>query len=215
MRILPTDEPYRPMNPTASDALELELRQIPGVAFVAFGEDQGATLVEVGTAGPCDPDEVRAEVLRLAVGYIEGPVSVEMVGQPTASTDGSCSPSLRVRLSLTLVEPHRPVVELHLYHRGRNVRVEARAGDHSSVAEAVIAALADLGLPVPFRLVAVHALSPELGAGTLVVFHDPVTGQVRRGLATGTSGEESTARAVLNALNRYLQSAPCVSPACT
>lgn len=201
------------MNPATVDALELELRQIPGVEFVAFDEVHGATLIEVAADPSSDHEEVRAEALRMALGHVEGPVVVEMVGAEAAGRARPYRPVLRVRLSLTLVEPSRPMVELHLGHGGRSVVAEARAGDHGSVVAAVVAALADLGLPVPFRLVAVHALSPDLGSGTLVVFHDPVTGQVRRGIATGSSGEESTARAVLNALNRYLQTATSSPPA--
>jgi hypothetical protein len=61
---------------------------------------------------------------------------------------------------------------------------------------------------MPFEPVVVHALPAELGSGTLVLLEDPVSGDTRRGVSGGASPAESTARAVLNALNRYLQPAP-------
>jgi hypothetical protein len=57
---------------------------------------------------------------------------------------------------------------------------------------------------VPYVPVAAHGLSVELGAGCLVMLRDPATGELRRGLGSGASDAESTVKAVLNALNRYL-----------
>jgi hypothetical protein len=191
-----------------SDSLELELRQLPGVSFVAFGERHGATLVELAASDDTDVDELRAEALRVVVGYLEGPVVIEVVDSPTAAADARAGRSgVRVQLILTLPGTAEGGAEVHLAHLDRRVAVHAGDGDRAWTAAAVLQGLAELGLAVPYAVDAIHALPTELGSGTLVALRDPLTGELRRGVATGRSPVEATARAVLSALNRYLQPA--------
>jgi hypothetical protein len=171
--------------------------------FVAFSEQQGATLVELGVAPPVDVDALRVEALRVALSYLEGPVVIDVV--ETQDRLVVARADLRVQLLLTLPVPGERRVEIHLAHQARRTTADAVTGDRLSVATAVIEGLGRLGLPVPFETVAAHALPPDLGSGALVVLRDRVTGQTRRGIAGGRSLEDSTARAVLNGLNRYLQ----------
>jgi hypothetical protein len=198
-------------DPRVIDQLELELRQLAGVTFVAFADRSGVTVIEVAAEAGSDTERLQAEATRLALAQVDGEVVVEMVdavGAPAAPGDG------RVRLLVTLPVGAGRSVEVHLAHRGRRATVEAGSEDRLAVADAVIAGLAMLGLGVPYEPVAAHALSPDLGSGTLVILEDATTGQSRRGLASGRTPADSTARAVLNALNRVLQasSRPPVPP---
>lgn len=188
----------------ASDGLELELRRLEGVSFVSFGERQGATFVELSVAGPTDTNALRAAALRLALGYLEGPIVIDVVDPPPTSS--SRRPELRVQLAVRGPAEGEESVEVHLAYRDRAVATDGIVGDQSSIVDAVLTGLHELGLPVPFETSVISDLSAELGDGTLVVLRDEATGDVRRGLATGRSPEEATARAVLNGLNRYLES---------
>jgi hypothetical protein len=191
------------MAPAVMDALELELRQLEGVGYVSFPERQARTVIGLAVHPGVDPAEVSVEAHRLAVRHLEGPIEVEIVGDEPAPI--SRRSGMRVRLLLSLRPNGDDRVELHLAQGDRRVVVEAVAADSVAVASQVLRALEELGYPSPFVVDAVHDLSPELGSGSLVVLRHPLTGQRRRGLANGPTGAEAHARAVLNALNRYLQ----------
>ncbi|HLH47540.1 MAG TPA: hypothetical protein VKV25_10290 [Acidimicrobiales bacterium] len=186
------------------DQLELELRQLEGVSFVAFAERPETTCVEIGVEPGYDSDRLREQATRLALGVLDGEVTVEVVAvggrEPTARDE-------RVQLVAVVPVPERPGVLVHLAHRGQRVAVEAAGVGRLAVAEAVVGGLGQLGFAVPYRPTAAHGLSDELGSGTLVVLEDPATGQVRRGIAAGRSTADATARSVLAALNRFLQPA--------
>lgn len=190
------------------DALELELRQLDGVTFVAFGERDGATLVELAAGASSGPaaEVLRSDALRVALAHVEGPVVVEIYDGSPGAPVGRTSEN-RVQLLLTLPVDDSGAVEVHLARLDRRASAHAEGGHPAAVAEAVLVALGRLGLRVPFSLVGVHDLAPEMGAGTLVVLRDDLSGELRRGLAAGRTTAECAARAVLNALNRYLQSA--------
>jgi hypothetical protein len=191
------------MAPAVMDALELELRQLDGVGYVSFPQRQARTLIGIALQPGADPAEVRVEAHRLAVRHLEGPIEVEIMGEerpPVIRRSG-----MRVRLLLSLRPHGDDRVELHLAQGDRRAVVEASGSDPVGVASQVLRALNELGYPSPFVVETVHDLSPELGSGSLVVLRHPLTGQRRRGLANGSTTAEAHARAVLNALNRYLQ----------
>jgi hypothetical protein len=189
--------------PAVMDALELELRQLDGVGYVSFPERTARTVIGLGVHPGADPAEVTVEAHRLAVRHLEGPIEVEIVGEEPAPVVRRSG--MRVRLLLSLRQNGDDRVELHLAQGERRVVVEAEATDSVAVASQVLRALKDLGYSSPFVVDAVPDLSPELGSGSLVVLRHPLTGQRRRGLANGATSAEAHARAVLNALNRYLQ----------
>ena len=56
---------------SAHDALELELRLIPGVRIVGFGERNGVFLVQVGVAADVDEYELRHRATAVAAGHLE------------------------------------------------------------------------------------------------------------------------------------------------
>jgi hypothetical protein len=186
-------EPFDQRGPVAAlDILELELRQLGGVSLVSFAERGGSLQVELVAEQLEDAERLKASAERVAARHVHGHVVVAVVATPAEGPlEG------RVRLS-----------EAHLAFRDRRVSVVAPSDDRFAVAKAVVAGLQDLAPPMPFEPIVVHALPAELGSGTLVVLEDPVTGDTRRGISGGASPAESTARSVLNALNRYLQPSP-------
>ncbi len=186
-----------------SDALELELRHIHGVSFAAFADIDGTTLVELVVVRSADLDSVRAEALRLAHGLLEGPVVVDLIDDRELPVD--TRPDLRVQLQVIVPVGDGSEVEIHLAHGDRRACTEAAADEPEAAAGAVLDGLAALGLRAPFEVTSVHLLDRDLGEGALVVLRDQITGAPRRGVAAGRTGTESVARAVLNALNRFLQ----------
>jgi hypothetical protein len=189
---------------TAIDRLELELRQLGGVGFVAFAERSGAVHVELGVEPGADPALIRAEATRLTLGALDGEVVVELV----VDGGGPSAPGRpRVRLLAVVELPDRPVARLHLGYAERQVTVETSSTDRLAVARAVVAGLGELGFAVPYEPAAAHGLAEELGSGTLVILREPRTGEIRRGLAGGRGAADSTARSVLSALNRFLSPA--------
>ncbi len=193
-------------SPETIDALELELRQLGGVALVTFSARDGEIVIELAAEQPVDADILVLEAQRVAHGHFDGPVTVSVVTRPAEGDEGR--PDLRVKVVLTAPVPGRGAVEVHLAHGDRRVRAVASTADRLAVAEAVVDALADLGFVVPFVPVSAHGVASELGAGSLVLLRNVATGQMRRGLASGSSSAESTTRAVLDALNRHLEPAP-------
>ncbi|MHB8507011.1 MAG: hypothetical protein ACYDEN_15060 [Acidimicrobiales bacterium] len=196
-------------DPAAVDQLELEIRQLSGITFVGFGDRDGGLLIEVAAREGADTVALRAAVERVAATLLDGNVVVEVLGE---RRDGRRAE--RERLQVALPVPGTATVELHLAFGHRRTAVEADGDDAVAVARAVVAGLGILGLPTPFGVTAAHNLPPELGSGTIVLLEDARTGEPRRGLARGRTPAEAAARAVLNALNRFLQpSVPCPEPA--
>jgi hypothetical protein len=196
-------EPFDQRGPAAVlDRLELELRQLGGVSLVSFAERGGSLQVELVAEELDDAERLRASAERVAARHIHGHVVVAVVTTPAEGPlEG------RVRLTVSGARTGGDV-EVHLAFRDRRVVVRAAGDDRLAVAQAVVSGLQELAPPMPFEPVVVHALPVELGSGTLVLLEDPVSGDTRRGVSGGASPAESTARAVLNALNRYLQPAP-------
>ena len=207
-----------------SDALELELRQLPGVSFVAFGRRGASVVIEVVVGPGVDLRRTTDEARRVAAGHLVGDVRVEVAVPASSSAPtrvDSVDPSSpagyrwrrhdrRVALALALASSDSPEVEIHLAHSGRRVVVVTPSGDSVAAAGAAIEGISRLGLHVPFEVVTAEAVTAGIGEGTLVVLRHAANGELRRGLAGGRGREESSARAVLNALNRYLQ--PRVAP---
>jgi hypothetical protein len=196
-------EPFDQRGPVAAlDILELELRQLGGVSLVSFAERGGSLQVELVAEQLEDAERLKASAERVAARHVHGHVVVAVVATPAEGPlEG------RVRLSFGGSRTGGDI-EAHLAFRDRRVSVVAPSDDRFAVAKAVVAGLQDLAPPMPFEPIVVHALPAELGSGTLVVLEDPVTGDTRRGISGGASPAESTARSVLNALNRYLQPSP-------
>ncbi len=184
------------------DALELELRQLQGVSFVALAERDGTTFIELLARHGTDRARLRDEAAHCATRHLEEPAEIHVLDQPRdrpVVTRGG-----RVKLVLALSADGGPTVEVNLSRGSQQCVRRAMAGNTESVAQAVIEGLRVLGAHAPFEVVGLHALPPEWGAGLVAVLRDTATGELRRGVATGPAPSEAAARAVLAALNRSL-----------
>jgi hypothetical protein len=189
------------------EAIELELRQLPGVLLVTFSEEDGAGYVELVVAAGTDRDKVREETERALVNHLEGPAEVRVVEPPQPRKEPTPAPprGARVQLKLVLPSDGGAAIEVQLSRGAKRSSSRALAGDTAAVGRAVIEALRGFGAETPFDLVGFHALPSEWGAGVLAVLRDPTTGEYRRGVASGRAPADAAARAVLDALNRSLE----------
>jgi hypothetical protein len=184
------------------EALELELRQLPGVLFVSFSQDEGTTYIELVAAPSGEHPRLRDEAARAAVSHLEGPAQVRVLAPP----EDQAAPLPPDRARLLVVPPGEddPAIEVQLSRGRQRFASRAMAGDTLAVGRAVLEALGGLGAMANFDLVGFHALPSDWGAGLLAVLRDTRTGELRRGVANGHTPADAAARAVLHALNRSL-----------
>jgi len=182
------------------EALELELRQLDGVTFVAVTEQEGSVLIELFTDNSVSKESLREEALRLARSHLDQPAVVEF-----AETGRAPEGPGRVKVVVVLPWPERGEVEIHLAWGHHRVSVPASAGDLAAVSRATLAALEKLGFETPFEVTAARSLGLDVGGGSLVVLQARDGAELRRGIAGRRSSEESAVRATLHALNRFLE----------
>jgi len=185
------------------DALELELRQLPGVSFVSFADDGGSSFIELVVSAGTEHAKVRDEAARCVVNYLEQPAEIRVFGPPPDQTAPGPRGS-RVRLLLVLPRDGGAAIEVQLSRGAQRCTAHATAGDTAAIGGAVLEALRGLGVNAPFDVVGFHALPSDWGAGLLAVLRDTNTGELRRGVASGRAPADAAARAVLDALNRSL-----------
>jgi hypothetical protein len=185
-----------------NEALELELRQMPGVVFVSFSENEGTTYIELVATPLSEHARVRDEAARAAVNHLEGPAEIRVLAPPEDET----APLRGDRVGLLVVPPSGgdAAIEVQLSRGGQLSASRAIAGDTLAVGRAVLEALRGLGAIATFDVVGFHALPSDWGAGLLAVLRDTRTGELRRGVANGHTPADAAARAVLHALNRSL-----------
>ncbi|HTW10998.1 MAG TPA: hypothetical protein VME46_26090 [Acidimicrobiales bacterium] len=185
------------------DALELELRQLPGVCFVSFADEEGTNFIELVVSAETEHAKVREEAARCVVNYLETPAEIRVFGPPP---EQPLTPSRasRVRLLLVLPSDGGASIEVQLSRGAQRSTAKAAAGDTTAVGRAVLDALRGLGVHSPYDIVGFHALPSDWGAGVLAVLRDASSGELRRGVATGRAPADAAARAVLDALNRSL-----------
>ena len=177
---------------STKDALELELRQLPGVWFVSFTEDEGTTFIELAVRPGTEQAKVRDEAARSAVNHLDGPAEIRVFQPP------------REQLLSPLPSDGGASIEVQLARGPQHYASRALAGDTTSVGRAVIEALRGVGAHAPFDVVGFHALPSDWGAGLLAVLRDTTTGELRRGVASGRAPADAAARAVLDAVNRSI-----------
>jgi hypothetical protein len=182
------------------DALELELRQIPGVRMIAFGERNDVLLVQVGMSEDADEYELRHRATAIAAAHLDGPHVVELVG------DGGRGGE-RVRVLAVIVLPDQEV-EVHLAKGERRTIGRRRSDDEITAAVgSALEALEALGLDVPFSPGWAGSLGEPSGEA-IAVSLEPESGTgTRWGVAVGPSRAEAAVRATLDALNRHLAAA--------
>jgi hypothetical protein len=179
------------------DALELELRLIPGVRVVGFGEMNDVFLVQVGVAEDADEHELRQRATAVAAAHLDQPHVVEVIGE--WGREGE-----RVRMLAVIVLPDLEV-EVHLAKGGRRTIGRRRSGDEvSSAVGSVLEALEALGLDVPFKPGWSGSLPDPSGQAIAVSLEATDGTSIRWGVAVGPSPAEAAVRATLDALNRHL-----------
>jgi hypothetical protein len=182
------------------DALELELRQVPGVRMVAFGEHNDVIVVQVGVEESADEYELRHRATAIAAAHLDGPHVVELVGE--AGREGE-----RVRLLAVIVLPDQEV-EVHLARGGQRTIGRHRSADEISAAVGgALDALGALGLDVPFAPGWAGSLGEPSGQAIAVSLESTDGTGTRWGVAVGPSPAEAAVRATLDALNRHLAAA--------
>jgi hypothetical protein len=192
-----------------NEALELELRQLPGVLFVSFSEADSTTYIELVATPVSEHGKVRDEAARAAVNHLEGPAEIRVMAPPQKQQVALENQTVQVpgdRVGLLVVPPGEgdAAIEVQLWRRGQSFASRAVAGDTQAVGRAVLEALRGLGAIASFDLMGFHALPSDWGAGLLAVLRDTRTGELRRGVANGLTPADAAARAVLHALNRSL-----------
>lgn len=175
----------------AIDTLELELRRLPGVAFVGVAERNASLVVQVVASGVTDVAGMRSRAEQLCRTHIDGPFVVEM--------PGSSRPA-RVRILDVQVDDE---VAVHLAYDGQQTVGRGEAGHPDGAAHATFEALQRLGAHVPFSVEAAALFEHQLGEGVMVVLGSAVAGE-RYGVAAAKTIEHAAVRATLHALNRFL-----------
>lgn len=188
---------------TALDALELELRRIPGVLAVGF-TDEGESLIlhVLSDVTPGAAPELRRQVSLWVRANLDRPVVIEVedVEPPAVSPERG-----RVRLEAVRVDEFSQSLDVQLGLGSRRAVGRAEAGSPREAAAATLEALDRLGANLPFRIDAATATLRDGPDHAVVVVLEP--GQSAHklyGVARAPSMEEAAARATLHALNRYL-----------
>src|SRR4051794_5231079 len=183
--------------------LELELRRLAGVSFVATEDRDDVLIVQIVAVGAIGEaiDELRNRAERIARAHVSGAVSVVIdTGVAEAGPE-------RERVQLLAVLPSADGTEIEVHLAFGPDRTVGRGSNEAGLAEAATAtleALRNLRLAVPYTVSAASGLaSPEAGEAVVIVLSAP-DGK-RYGVATGATQEEAAARATLHALNRSLR----------
>ncbi len=193
------------ISPTEED-FELELRALPGVVNVGFRYAEGgdvnavSLVVHNDDAGP-----VRVVAKQIVSLYFpEATVSVEEI-QPVASVArGEAKEASRVVLVRAEFNSHDGFCEVHLNVNGRLGVGRSENGPLIGGAEATLDALRQLDFEIPFYLVGSVNVATVRGWPVIVTLRPRANEADRHGIAQAETELVSSAKATLNALNRYL-----------
>jgi hypothetical protein len=193
------------ISPTEED-FELELRALPGVVNVGFrygdkGDVDAVSLVVHGDdAGPVRV--VAKQIVSLY--YPDATVSVEEMKPVPAAPRASSGDSGRVALVRAEFNSHDGFCEVHLNVNGRLGVGRSENGPLIGGAEATLDALRQLDFDVPFYLVGSVNVATVRGWPVIVTLRPRANESDRHGIAQAETELVSSAKATLNALNRYL-----------
>lgn len=191
----------------AFDAMELELRQLPQVLAASVVPEPQHVAIHL-LAAPGDVTELRRVAVEIAEGHVEGAIALDIAVASAAEMRSGTNalPRQRVQL-LTVRRPARDdEIEVHLAFRGARTVGRGPAASLAGTVHATVDALQGLGARLPFQLKTVTRVGIGDDTAVLVIFSSP--GQPDRlGIAQASNVEESTARATLCALNRFLDRA--------
>jgi hypothetical protein len=207
------------------DELELELRKLPGIRWVAFSELGDRLLIQLHAMEEAHYD-VAIEASRIAARHCELPIAVDVVrwmtppgvaraslesatlqssGTSAVATTTTHEPSFEVLRILTLADTDE--VEVHLGNGAmRTIGRAALGRGLLGAVEATVAAIRDF--PVELPVEAEWARTIEMtsaGRPSVAVAFAPPGGEVFYGLSRADSDMEAAARATLEALDEHLQ----------
>ncbi len=194
------------ISPTEED-FELELRALPGVVNVGFrygekGDVEAVSLVvHSDDAGPVRV--VAKQIVSLY--YPNATVSVEeMKLEPVAASNAAKGDAGRVVLVRAEFNSHEGFCEVHLNLNGRVGVGRSQNGPLIGGAEATLDALRQLEFDIPFYLVGSVNVATVRGWPVIVTLRPRANEADRHGIAQAETELVSSAKATLNALNRYL-----------
>lgn len=194
------------ISPTEED-FELELRALPGVVNVGFrygekGDVEAVSLVvHSDDAGPVRV--VAKQIVSLY--YPNATVSVEeMKLEPVAAGKSAKGDAGRVVLVRAEFNSHEGFCEVHLNLNGRVGVGRSQNGPLIGGAEATLDALRQLEFDIPFYLVGSVNVATVRGWPVIVTLRPRANEADRHGIAQAETELVSSAKATLNALNRYL-----------
>lgn len=174
-------EPTLAWRATDADSLELELRQIAGVAVVdvRFGSDPLLVEIETDPQMGVDPTRIQQVAEDLARTHFPGELSI-LVSAPAAPAEEQGD---RTRLVGTEMLPGG-WIQLELARGAKVARVQSPP-DIAALAGATLVAIRQLGHGGDLQVAAAHGLCAELGGGAVVALADRSGTLRHRGLASG------------------------------
>ena len=138
--------------------------------------------------------------------YPEASVILEEARAPATRCERGRGPASR--LTAAEFNEHDGISEVHLIYGGRTGVGRAGSGPLIGGAEATLGALRDLGYVIPFYLMGVTKVDTVIGCSVIVAFRSLSADDDRMGIARADSDLVSSAKATLDALNRYVTMDP-------
>lgn len=114
----------------------------------------------------------------------------------------------RITLAVAEFNEHDGISEVHLSYGGKMGVGRAGSGPLIGGAEATLAALRDLGYVIPFYLMGVTKVDTVIGGSVIVAVRSLSSDDDRMGIAQAEGDLVSSAKATLDALNRYVSMDP-------
>jgi hypothetical protein len=195
------------MTSTIEEDFELELRSLPGVVNVGINHrENGEVEAVVLTIRNYEPEVVRESAVQVTSLYFpDAAVILEEAGTAVPVRTGN---GTRITLAVAEFNEHDGISEVHLSYGGRMGVGRAGSGPLIGGAEATLAALRDLGNVLPFYLMGVTKVDTVIGCSVIVAFRSLSDDDDRMGIARAPSDLVASAKATLDALNRYVSMDP-------
>jgi hypothetical protein len=195
------------MTSTIEEDFELELRSLPGVLNVGINHrENGEVDSVVLSVRNQDPETVRESAVQVASLYYPDATVIleEALGMAPLRNDVTA----RINLIRAEFNEHDGVSEVQLTYAGSTGAGRAGSGPLIGGAEATLAALRDLGHVIPFYLMGVTKVETVVGNSVIVALRSLSSDDDRMGIALAEDDLESSAKATLDALNRYVTMSP-------